>query len=521
MFLTLALVRAEELPTLPVRELVLRADTIVLAEPLDPAAIQRFKVIEILKGAGLKKDDAFDLVDLAPHNPQLPATDIQLAGQVPGQTGPDRYRVRQALLFLGGNKGTADEPRFAPVLSGLRFLTADNQLIVPRQPKNPGDYVLTLEPDGDWITLLRETRADVAVVERVGFLKKLNDPRRRNPRLLEWIEQHRHEFGSANPERGGWGDLETDVFDWVLASGIPVDCWAAVRLYAELNHGTLPSLKGPAFGSREGRDFLLQVVLDEQALTSDRARALHLLGESVTPWTGEKVRPVMTPVTAAEVADLLDKLLPFLEQKEESLRAAAVRTTQRLARETERDADRQRALEALVRAYQAEKLGAVRDDLAEAVCLLGGPERWQQLTGNPAGIRVFVRDLARSGNKVAFWLGMPAGQMTVTECPTLVLQRLDREGTPAEKKTLPLPVSYLPRPWNEGWDGGLYLQVQFPVEGFNAGTWRVGVEGKGKKDKDELKWAAEPKTFVMEVSKKPNSGGGLLDKIKGIFEMKK
>ena len=84
-----------------------------------------------------------------------------------------------------------------------------------------------------------------------------------------------------------------------------------------------------------------------------------------------------------------------------------------------------------------------------------------------------------------------------------------------------MPTTYLPRPWNEGWEGGVYLPVQFSVEGLAAGTWRVGVEGTGKKEDLVLKWTAEPKTFFVEAVKKPNSGGGLLDKIKGIFEMKK
>src|SRR5262249_22831542 len=105
-----------------------------------------------------------------------------------------------------------------------------------------------------------------------------------------------------------------------------------------------------------------------------------------------------------------------------------------------------------------------------------------------------------------------------------VLQRLNHEGTLLEagKKTMPLPTTYLPRPWNEGWDGGAYLPVQLSVDGFAAGTWRGGVEGTGKKDQEELEWTAEPKTFVMEMPKNAKPGSNnLFDKIKGIFEMKK
>jgi hypothetical protein len=508
----LAFVRAEELPTLSVRELVIRADAIVLAEPLDPANIQRFKVVELLKGNGLQKGDDFDLVDLAPHDPRLPASDVQPAGRIRGKGQPELCRVSQALLFLRPRKGNADKPQFTPVLSGRRFLTTEGKLLVPRQPMNPGGYVLTLEPDCDWTALLRQTRADVAAVERVLSLQKLSDPHRRNRRLLEWVEQHRHEFGSERPDQG-WGDLETDVFDWILASGIAEDCWSAVRLYAELNHGAVPPVKGPAFGSRDGREFLLRIVVNEKALTGERTRALYLLADRMVPGAG------MMPLTGEEVASLLDRILPLLAEKDESFRAAAARASQRLAEEVGRDTDKKRALEALVQAYQAEKPGSVRDQLAEAVCRLGGPERWQQLTGNPAGVLVLVRDLARGEKKVTFWLGMPAGQMTVTERPTLVLERLNKEGMPMEKKALPLPTTYLPRPWNEGWDGGSYLPVEFPIEKFNAGTWRVGVEGTGKKDQEALKWTAEPKTFVVEAPKNPTpNSGGLLDKIKGLFK---
>lgn len=505
-------VRAEILPEFSVRELVIRADSIVLAEPLDPASIQRFKVVQQLKGTGLKKGDDFHLVDLAPLDPRLPPSDVQPAGRIRGKAPPELCRVSQALLFLGPRKGNTDRPQFTPVFSGLRLLTTEGKLLVPRQPINPGGYVLTLEPDCDWTALLRQTRADVAAVERVLSLKYLSEPHRRNRRLLEWVEQHRHEFGSEHPDQG-WGSLETDVFDWIQASGITEDCWSAVRLYAELNHGTVPPVKGPAFGSREGREFLLRIVVNEKALTGDRTRALQVLGDRVLPGPG------MTPLSDEEVASLLDKILPLPGEQDEPFRAAAARASERLAGEAGRDADKKRALEALVQAYQAEKPGSVRDQLAEAVCRLGGPERWQQLTGNPAGVLVLVRDLARGEKKVSFWLGMPAGQMTVTERPTLVLERLNKEGMPMEKKALPLPATYLPRPWNEGWDGGSYLPVEFPIEKFTAGTWRVGVEGTGKKDQEALKWAAEPKTFVVEAPKNPTPNSpGLLDKIKGLFK---
>ena len=65
---------------------------------------------------------------------------------------------------------------------------------------------------------------------------------------------------------------------------------------------------------------------------------------------------------------------------------------------------------------------------------------------------------------------------------------------------MPLPVVNLPRPWGEGWDGGSYLLVQFPVEDLTPGSWRVRVRGTSGKDK--ARWTSEPKMLAVEAPPK-------------------
>ncbi|HEY7157382.1 MAG TPA: hypothetical protein VH575_25735 [Gemmataceae bacterium] len=362
---------------------------------------------------------------------------------------------------------------------------------------------------------LRERAVRAEAVNDLFARKKLRSSARRNRALLEWIECHRHEFGAPitaeHPEKTpqGWGDLETQIFQWVLDSREPMDCWAAVKLYAELNHGAVPPLHVPAFGSRAGRALLLRVATANDALEGDRLRALTLLGHSLTLWAAPLPRlPQVQFLDAKEQVEILDRLIPLLTSPSAPLRAAAARTIRRasqpdvLADEHPRS---QRALPALVKAFRLEFPGEPRDEIAEAICVLGGAKHWQELTGNPPGMMVLQRDLGRRKDRVHFWLNLrPCGQV-IYEQPTLLLERINPLLPVAlETKRLPLPVVNLPKPWGEGWDGGSVLLVEFSVKDLKPGSWRVRVQGTAGKDKDKRKWTAEPKTFVIEAPRKDN-----------------
>src|SRR5262249_23039243 len=179
----------------------------------------------------------------------------------------------------------------------------------------------------------------------------------------------------------------------------PVDCWSAVKLYAELNNGASPSLHGPAFGSRTGRTLLMRIATAEDALEGDRLRALTLLGHPFTLWARPLPRlPQVQSLDAKEQADLIDRLTPLLTSKSSPLRAATARTLRRVSQPealTGEHPQSQRALPALVRAFRLESPGEPRDEIAEAICALGGDKHWPDLTGNPPGMVVLLRDLER------------------------------------------------------------------------------------------------------------------------------
>src|SRR5437588_12759385 len=92
--------RAKDLPTYSVRELAIRATNVVLAEPLDPVEPTRCRVLEVLRGAGLRAGDRLTLADVSPHELRS-----YQEGPAPARKLRPR-RISQVLLFLGPNPGT-------------------------------------------------------------------------------------------------------------------------------------------------------------------------------------------------------------------------------------------------------------------------------------------------------------------------------------------------------------------------------------------------------------------------------
>jgi hypothetical protein len=498
---------AEELPVFPLRDLIIRADAVVLATPLNPTEPGAYRIQEVfLAGKALGRGDTVTLPDTSPHN-------LRLMRQGPPPARKPRPRpVAQALLFLKGVTGSEGAWKANLVLSGVRLWTRDGEVCAPEQLSNPGDYLMVSRESLNWGVLVRQVRREADEVERVRSLRGLLPAPRRNRALFRWIDRHRHEFGRPveGPEGGegaqGWGPLEVEVFRLILDGGVVEDSWRAVRLHAELYQGHLPPLEGSVFGNPAGRELLLRVAIDGGALMGDRLRALELLRREAILAGGEP--------SAEAQKEMLGGLLPLLKDEEKDLRIGAARVLEQLASagaEGVREQLRKEALPALETAYRRAGYREARSELAGVIYAVGGAEHWAKLTGNPQGVFVRLRDLGRRNDKVFFWLSMdgPADRK-VHERPTLVLKRV-RFGLVVERKMLPLPAVNPPGSWEEGWSGTPYLLVEFSTKGFTEGTWRVSVEGTAGKDK--APWKSEPWEVAVTKPKNPRGEEGQVPRL--------
>jgi hypothetical protein len=481
-------IASDELAVLPFRELVIRSAHVVLAVPLDPVNPDKFRVVEVLRGRELKRGSL-----VAPDLTRYEARTFD--PPVPPITEPQPRRIALALLFLGPQSAKGKGVPLVP--GGLRFCTEDARVLAPvihREALRPARYTLEVQ-DTSWPQLLFQTGRDAAEVERLFAGKQLSRPEQRRNALLDWVRRHRRDFGS---KENGWGELEEKVFDWIQEDCGPEEAWQALHLQAEVHGGVLPTLRRPVFGSPAGREFLTARILDDKALLGDRTRALTLLRD---PLTLQKPQPL----TELEQSRLLDQLIPLLDREKSRIldvhfRAALACTVAHLSRPGSGLPVLTRAVEPLMAVYRSETPGLSRDELADAICGLATAEQWKNLTGNPPGVLVTLRDLEKNPDKVHFWLCLRPGSPTVFDQPTLQLTRLGSFGLPAETRKEPLAAVNLPRPWKEGWTGAEYLLVEIPIRGLTPGTWRLSVTGTAGKERSA--WTSEPKRFVIEAPAK-------------------
>jgi hypothetical protein len=497
--------RAQPMQTWPMRGLVAGADTVVLAAPADPPAPTHFRALRVLLGADLKDGDTFDIDDLSSYELTVPAA--------PGAPERKPAKVSQVLLFFGPKRAGAAAPRPPLLPSGVRVEAGDGRVYFPEQRQNAGRYLLTPYRAGVvWDDLVRAAADQAREVTHLRFLKTMDDPRRRNAALLDWVGRHRREFGGGPSLEGGeeptagWGGLEWEVFDWVFRSRIPADCWAAMELYAELNEGQIPGWHTPAFCNRAGRDLLLGVAADPAALTGRRVRALEALSRIMTLWPGDfGGEPPVEPLDAAGQTALIDREVPLLKDASAAVRAAAAAALLELSAPHGDDLKpfhSQRALPALTEAYNKEAPGDVRDALAEAVCGVGGAKAWRDLTGNGHGVVTALKDPGcRQGADVFCWLTVRRADDAIHEAPTLLLERLDDKGKVAEKKEVQ-PALSMSVPQPDGWTTGQAPYFTFAMTDFTPGVWRL--TAKGTAGRDKAPWASEPR--LLRLAPPPATG---------------
>lgn len=228
---------AEILPTLILRELVAKSEEIVVARPADAARLVgndvKFIASEVLKGGRIDVGQTITVSDLSYYHLDDPPL-----GPRNNKRRPPRC-VR-ALLFLNpkrtGREQHAVAGQFELCTSGIRLLTDDAKVLLPKQFINPGDYYFVVSSNTEWPGLLKKVRADAKSVAAVFALRDIADAAERNRSLFAWIEVHRKEFtgtyfaGNIQAPEHGWGSLEYHVFEWVIDGGRPDDAWRAVKV---------------------------------------------------------------------------------------------------------------------------------------------------------------------------------------------------------------------------------------------------------------------------------------------------
>lgn len=490
--------REEELE-IPLRRLCIDAQGIVLASPIDPMTPTQFRVVSVLRGE-LREGEL-----IAPQGLDPARVRTFEDAAVSEKKGRPR-RITQALLFLERSRAGKG---WRLMRQGIRLCSESGQMLAPTASHG----TMQVQPSLRWSVVVERVRQDLAALEKLEGYRRIGRPGRRVQAMLSWVKERKAEFtGSAqgtDESPGGWDHLQQDVFDWVFACASPEDAWEAVRLYAELNRGEIPQLRSPVFATKQGQNLLVRLASEDRHLLGDRIRALQLLGTQGTLWPHEQERRLgAKPLTQAEQQSLEERLLPLLQETNESFRVQLVQVL--VALHPSQEGKSRKLLALLLQTYQGCPVGPARDELAWALCGLVPAAQWKELTGNEAGYCACLRDFTYQQNRLTFWLTLRTPGVGVYEPPVLVLERLGTLGFVAEAKRIPLQPENLPAGWTSGWEGEDALAVQYDASKLMAGSlYRVRVEGYTGRGKERIKWTSEPRKFQVPGSPpQPGRGSG-------------
>jgi len=519
---------AESFPHYSLRQLAISAHQIVLAMP-DPKGVkplpERFVVQSTLKGT-LKPGDTIEL------------NYEKLYAIGPAFRGKKRpYRVKQALLFL--TKPSADRAKqetYHLVGSGLCAQSEKGHVLVAQQWMNPGPYFLSRPSDlrrvkgkePNWKDIVAKVRSDLVLIESIRELKRIPPGKNRNAAIFAWIEKNKAKFsrysglayfGRFGGSKEGFGSLQGDVFQWILESRDPEDCWKAMELSVELGF-TLP--RGRAFRNNDARRLLIKKLKSRKpglllAVRATEILADHAGGEDVCRFLLDQafdrrndVALRVASVQAASDRDaiwgrtvykegksrkLILKRAPQLTRaKRAELRAAAVKALYTASDSWDgnrRHLNSKAALPLLTEMYEDETHPLVRKELIYAVRRLGGVEFWKQISGNSFGIyaRSSARQFKRDSVTFDLYLLLHNTRASGVGTPTVVFQTNDRSGIGPEISVAPT-VKYSNR---------MRTNMVFEVarDRLKPGRYRVRVNGQATSGEKKGSWTSEPITIVL------------------------
>lgn len=491
-------VLAEDLPTLSIRYMTIEADEIVLVEPANPKAgvlPRRYKAISVLEGSDIKPGQ-----EIVVRNDGLYKLGSPEWMRLKSDAKKPPTQIMKALLFLKRPAKEASEKGYRPVLSGIRALAKSGEVLVPRQLMNPGPQYLLPKKGEDWDAMLAQVRSDLPRIAKIRELGRIRDRRRRNKAVFEWIGKHKKEFGGGyfGGRSKGWASLEQQLFDWLMESCIPEDCWRAIELSAEL--GTGPERSHPSFCSPRGRELLMAKVFDKKLPDSLRLRALRKLGGGSTFWySPRQAYPSTELVTQKEQEKIIGRVKELLGHTDSTWRTAAVRCLMSASRPYAANlmhmATKQ-AIPNLVALYRNERKEGVRWQTIEAIRRIEDEAFWKDLSGNPHGIVVFVGFLGISQGALEFRLRLAHTQAKLTEMPILRLEKLNPQGKVTETKTIEPELMDPKNVFNRGWESWMSQpHVKIPLSKVGPGLWRV--VAKGRVGKGEMKWHSEPTEITI------------------------
>ncbi len=499
---------AEDLPTLPTVELVVRSKYVAIAEFSDdnkdyPNNL-RFNVLTWLKKTPIKISDqivirGFSSIDTGSY---LIKSNSNIECSV------DRF-----LLFFNPPYEGEEKDHYDLFLSGFRGLSKNGEVLYPLQLENPGPYrIVKAESNwtgvnwpNEWNVLLDKVKEEIERTEQVFALRQIENMDTRNEAILGWIEKHLSELKNENSRNyDRWGSLTEDLFKWVWSSGRDTASWRVLLLRQQLDtffvypHIQIEDGARAPFGNPDARRFFIEKINDPNAGLVEKRIAVFHLNRSL--WTNYYLRPEYfpkRPITKKEQSGLADLFAELIKHDDPFIKETAILALVNLVNPPDTYGKltfrNDKIVEILKAEYRNIPTGRFRNEFVQKLVSFVSGDDWEKLTGNPDRMLVIIYHFYHDPKKeiVKFNLRHVTGREPIISEPTVVAEKLNKKREVEKIVTLPATPFYPKTTWEEGRSKNCAIQIHLPAAEFSPGIWRFKVEGTVGKFEDS-KWTSEP-----------------------------
>jgi len=346
----------------------------------------------------------------------------------------------------------------------------------------------------------------------INQIREIVDPQDRNLAIFKWINENPsklYESDSKNSKQlKNCNELGVELFQLIINSCIPKDCWNALLLFKKIfpESERYPSFDKPCFGSKEGRYLLLEIALDDNKSLEERKTALCGLDDENTYWPviEDNSPSHIQGLDKNEQSEIIGSLILLLNSDIPVIRQYAVDAILRAScaeRGAPVELDTKEALPILATLYKVEHEGIVMNSLAESIIAIGGYEFWEDLSGNPLGVVVMLKEdswLEKRDDGVCLNLYFHYGPCGWFKGSKMILEKLDNNINIIERNLWDynFEVGHGSTENSIGFLGSsCSCFISYSV--LSPGNWRISVSGTVETDDGFYNWNSVPYTIIV------------------------
>lgn len=479
-------VKAEEIPTLPIVDLSIIAEKIVIGNFIDKIDNRYLFEVKDFFAKAVKKDT-------------IEILNIERLIYKPEET----FRISdEIIIYVERQEGK----RVIPVISGYRVLI-NKKILIPFQLEYHGIqefFSSTIYYDSksegvSWDKLKKNIQQAFIKIKELQSLIAIKESKNKKEQLFKWIKKYKRSIGKRCGYNGncGWGYIERKPFKVLVAEGNMQEVWKASELYRQtplvyqrFRKNVLVTPSTQMFSSYDGVNFLLLKLFKNNTTTGRQQQALYYLKNAI------EVFYEASNSTNSDQQKIAcrDTLMPFLQ--DEKLNILAFNVIERLSvpeKNIYKNSTDLSLLPSLVDIYKKDSISSnFRLVLGKFIVKHLSKEEWKHISGNDQSILI---NMTLNHHALTIRNSLEIKVVNLHQCPnikeppSIILTNFDDNSI----IKIPMPVYLLP------FKNGKIWHTTYKGSKLTPGNWQIHLAGVAG-ERNEFIWHTD--YIFIEKSKK-------------------